>query len=310
MKILITGAGGYIGSKLVHKLTNKNHEVIAFDNFFYDQGPMVAGPLMHRFCDFHREDVRDWSDNLKDCIKRVDIIIPLAAIVGAPLCERLETDAYEINQKWVEDLMTMVTKDQVVIFPNTNSSYGSHPGVCDESTPINPLSHYAKTKQAAEDAVLKHKRSIVFRLATVFGWSYRPRIDLLVNNLIFLAHLQKHIDVFNGKARRNYIHIDDICNAFTYAVEHCYKMWDVYNLGNDRLNSTKEELAQKICDKMGATISFSDHEDPDKRDYEVSSARLEKAGFKASIGIDQAVYEMSKFYKTIPVHHLEKFRNY
>ena len=309
MRILITGGGGYIGGKLTEKLS-QNHYVSVFDNLRWDQGTLISKPMMHPRVKFYNEDIRDWSDNLRNELGRSDVVVPLAALVGAPLCERLSTDAYEINQKWIEDLVPKLSSDQAIVFPNTNSSYGTCPGICDEQTPINPLSLYAKTKQAAEDAVLSHKNYISFRLATVFGWSYRPRIDLLVNNLVYLAYKQKHINVFNGKARRNYIHIDDICGAFSYAIEHTHRMWGVYNLGNDAINSTKEEMAKFICNATNSSISFSDHDDPDKRDYEVSSRKLDMAGFKASIGLDYAVREMTKFYSLCSEKDLDRCRNY
>lgn len=310
MRILITGGAGYIGSKLTEKLSEAGYSVTIFDNLFWRQGTLVTKPLLGNRVKFYKEDIRGWSGDLNREIGRADVIIPLAALVGAPLCDRLATDAYEINQRWIQDLIPKLSPDQSVIFPNTNSSYGTCEGICTELTPINPLSLYAQTKQSAEDAVLSHKQAISFRLATVFGWSYRPRIDLLVNNLIHLALRDKRIDVFNGKARRNYIHIDDICSAFFYAVNHTHRMYGVYNLGNDSLNSTKEDLARFICNKTGATITFSDGTDPDKRDYEVSSVKLEKAGFKAHIGLDWAIEEMTKFYTISEESDYSRCRNY
>jgi nucleoside-diphosphate-sugar epimerase len=310
MKILITGGAGYIGSKLTEKLSDYGYSVTVFDNLLWRQGTLVTKPMLGSRVKFYKEDIRDWSGDLNREIGRADIIIPLAALVGAPLCDRLATDAYEINQRWIQDLVPKLSSDQTIIFPNTNSSYGTCEGVCTEKTPINPLSLYAKTKQNAEDCVLTHNRSISFRLATVFGWSYRPRIDLLVNNLIYSAFINKHIDVYNGKARRNYIHIDDICSAFFYAINHTSRMYGVYNLGNDSLNSTKEDLAKYICNKMGAVITFSEGTDPDKRDYEVSSVRLEKAGFKAVNGLDVAIEEMTKFYKISEESDYKRCKNY
>lgn len=306
MKIVVTGAGGYIGSVLCDRLSKDGHNVIGFDKLMYDQGNGISSVFMRPNCRLYKEDVTLWSDHLKEELSSADVIIPLAALVGAPLCDRLPEEAVKINQTWTTELLNYLDK-QKVIYPNTNSSYGSNPEICTETTPINPLSLYATTKQASESALSGYRHAVCFRLATVFGWSYRPRLDLLVNNLIYLAKTQPHIMLFDGKFRRNYIHIKDICDAFIYALDA--NLSGIYNLGNDSINSTKSDLVHKICKHYGTKVFIERSKtDPDKRNYEVSSQKLKDAGFQAWRSVDYGIEEMDRFLDI--AGDISKCRNY
>lgn len=292
MKILVTGAAGYIGTVLVNSLADNGHEIYAYDNFFWHQEKFVTYPLSKTY--FYNEDVTNWSDRLKYHIDQVDVIIPLAALVGAPLCDTYQELAYRTNQLWIEQLLPLLNK-QLVIFPNTNSSYGSVPGICTEETPLNPLSLYAKTKDSAESILRQYSNHVVFRLATVFGMSYRPRLDLLVNSFVNEAIKNKKIEVFEGDFRRNYCHVKDIARAFDFARLGLLDN-TVYNLGNDTINCTKLELAQQIASLTGASVIINNNRtDGDKRDYLVSSNKLYKKGFSCQYDLSDGVSEIKKF---------------
>ena len=303
MKVLITGAAGYIGSSLVNYLKKSGiaDKVYGFDNLTYNQVPNVFNVLKTN-CEFYKEDVLDFSHNLISAIKDSDVIIPLGAIVGAPACDKIPEYSQRINYEWYKGLIKLAkesSKNPLIIYPNTNSGYGSTGDeVCTEDTPSKPLSLYAKSKQMAEDLLIgEYDRSVCFRLATVFGWSFRPRLDLLVNNLTYEAIFNKHIDVFDGQFRRNYIHINDICRAFAFAILAQEKMiGQVYNLGNDAINTTKKELVEIVCDITQASFTeVSNRTDPDKRDYIVSSQKLYDVGFYTTVSLQKGIEEVCNF---------------
>ena len=295
MRILITGAAGYIGGKLTERLLSTGHSVTVFDNYFYNQQQLLSDVFCKPNCLHYHEDVTDWSDNLKSAIDNSDIIIPLAALVGAPLCEKYPEKTIKLNQEWFKTLLNYVT-DQKIIYPNTNSGYGSTGNdICTETTPCNPLSLYGTTKAEAERILLEnYNNAVCFRLATVYGKSYRQRMDLLVNNLVYNALKNKNLEIFDGHFRRNYIHVDDIVNAFIHAIKNFESMKNnVYNLGNDSVNMTKMDLVKKICEYTGASYSVVQNKtDPDKRDYVVSSQKLYNTGFQTIYNLDYGIQEM------------------
>lgn len=296
MKIVVTGAAGYIGSKLTQRLLNFGHEVFCFDNFFFGQEKFVEHVFQHPKCHFFNEDVLFWSNNLKKRIDEADVIYPLAALVGAPLCDKDPDITKLLNSEWQNHLVNNLT-NQIVVYCNSNSAYGSNPGVCTEETPMNPLSLYAKTKMEGEAYIHSYRRSVCFRLATVFGASPRPRLDLLINNLAG----KSHIEVFDGHFRRNYIHIDDIVSALEMPLSRIGDMaGQIYNVGNDSINMTKEELVKKICAVTGATWSIvNDRTDPDKRDYEVSSQKLYNLGYRCTRSLEYGVEQMVALYANL-----------
>ena len=207
-----------------------------------------------------------------------------------------------------------MTGDQTIIYPNTNSGYGTTgEEICTEETPSNPISLYATTKQNSESILLSHHpTSICFRLATVFGWSYRPRTDLLINNLVKIAKEEGHISLFDGHFRRNYIHVQDIARAFIFAIYKRKEMHgNIYNLGNDSLNMTNQQLVDRICEILGTTYSIdSSRTDPDKRDYLVSSQKLYDLGFSCQYNLKRGVKEMYRFYDLLSPSDIDKCRNY
>ena len=246
-KILITGGAGYIGSMLATKLIEKGYKVTVIDNLRFSKNSLDH-LFIYRNFKFIFGDVRN-RNLIKQNIKKQNIIIPLAALVGAPLCEKYKKEAKEINFESIKYMLKIVNKRQKIIFPTTNSGYGvgQKGKYCDENSPLNPISFYGKTKADSEKIVLTFKNSICFRLATVFGHSYRMRTDLLVNHFVYSALKFKKLKLYEPNFRRNYIHILDVVRAFIFAIENFNKLKsNTYNLGLSSANLTKLMLAKRI----------------------------------------------------------------
>jgi len=299
MKILITGGAGYIGSLLVPRLLSLGHDITVIDNFYFKQHSLLDCCRFESF-NIIKGDCRD-EDLLSKEIKKNDLIIPLAALVGAPLCDIDTYGARSINQQAVEFLCSQVSEEQRIIMPVSNSGYGV--GVdgkfCDENSPLNPVSLYGQTKVKAEEAVLSRENSITFRLATVFGLSPRMRLDLLVNDFVYRAVNDKCVVIFEGHFKRNYIHIQDVVRAFEHAIKNFDSMkGEAFNVGLDDANLSKIELANKIKEVIPNFVYFESKigEDPDKRDYIVSNAKILKSGFKTDWSLDRGIRELIKGY--------------
>ena len=294
-KILITGGAGYIGSMLTTKLIEKGYKVTVIDNLQFSKNSLDHLFIYKNF-KFIFGDVRD-KNLIKKNVKKQNIIIPLAALVGAPLCEKYKKEAKEINFESVQYMLKIINKRQKIIFPTTNSGYGigQKGKYCDENSPLNPISFYGKTKADAEKIVLKFKNSICFRLATIFGYSYRMRTDLLVNNFVYEALKYKKLKLYEPHFRRNYIHILDVVRAFIFAIEEFNKLKsNTYNLGLSSANLTKLMLAKKIK-KQFKDLKISiirNRKDPDQRDYFVSNKKIEKKGFKPIVSLDEGIGEL------------------
>lgn len=300
-KILVIGGAGYIGSVLTEELLKKGFHVEVYDLFDRTESSLVFAA---QYPDFKatRIDVLD-EENLKHKLKGFDVIIPLAALVGAPLCSRHETIAELLNYKSVKNICEFADKDALVIYPNTNSGYGimkDGEEMCTEESPLNPISVYGETKVRAEKAVIE-REGIAFRLATVFGTSYRMRLDLMVNEFVYRAYKDSCIVLFEGHFRRNFIHIRDVAGAFIHAIENRDLMKsNAYNLGLSEANLTKIELCNKIKEVFPnfAVIHEEIGEDPDKRDYLVSNQKLESTGWTPRYSLDFGIRELANFYKT------------
>jgi nucleoside-diphosphate-sugar epimerase len=299
-KILITGGGGYIGSMLSTELINLGYQVTVIDVLKYDKGSLDHLYFNTNFF-FINDDVGNISI-LKKQIKEHDFIIPLAALVGAPLCEKNKKDAIAINFGSIKTILNNLNDKKKLIYLTTNSGYGigEKNKYCDENSTLKPISLYGQTKCDAENEVKKFKNTISFRLATVFGASYRMRSDLLVNNFVQKAVEKNHIEIFEPKFRRNFIHIKDVVRAIIFSIENFNKLKsNVYNLGLSSANITKIDLAKKIKKQL-KTLKIEvikNRSDPDKRDYFVSNAKIEGKGFKAKISIDQGIRELIQVFK-------------
>lgn len=299
MKILVTGGAGYIGSVLVPKLLRENHEVTVLDNFMFGQSSLSEACSFESF-NVVRGDTRD-EKLIKSLIKDVDLIIPLAALVGAPICKRDQIGTQTINQDAIEMICRLCNENQKIIMPVTNSGYGigEKGKFCTEESPLNPISLYGITKVRAEEAVLKRENSITFRLATVFGMSPRMRMDLLVNDFVYRAVKDSALVIFEGHFKRNYIHIQDVVNVFLFAINNFEKMkGKAYNVGLDEANLSKLELADSIKKHVPNFyyVEAEIGEDPDKRDYIVSNKRLLDTGFKTEWDLDRGIKELIKGY--------------
>ena len=299
-KILITGGAGYIGSMLSTKLLEEGHIVTVVDLLKYDKGSLNHLYFNKNFkliCD----DIRK-VNLMKKLIKQHDFIIPLAALVGAPLCEKFKKEALSTNLGSIKTLCNFATKKNKVIYLTTNSGYGigEKNKYCDENSPLKPISLYGRTKCDGEDLVRsKIKNHVCFRLATVFGHSYRMRSDLLVNNFVYTAIKKKKLTLFEPHFRRNFIHVRDVVNAIIFTMKNFNRLKDnVYNLGLSSANISKIMLARKIqkqYKKLRIKI-VTNRKDPDKRDYFVSNKKIEKKGFKAKISLEDGISELIKIF--------------
>lgn len=300
--ILITGGAGYLGSVMVPELLKLGHKVTVLDTFMFGQNSLADVCFMDNF-NVVRGDARDKS-LLQELTKDKDIVIPLAALVGAPLCNRDQIGTITINRDAIQTLSEVLSKEQRVLMPITNSGYGiGTDGVyCTEETPLNPISTYGKTKVEAEEIILQRENAISFRLATVFGMSPRMRLDLLVNDFVYRAVNDKFIVIFEGHFKRNYIHIRDVARAFIHGIENFDTMkGEAYNVGLSDANLSKLELCEKIKEQVpNFTIMEAEiGKDPDQRNYIVSNDKIEATGFKPQFSLDMGIKELIKGYTII-----------
>ncbi|HXY99078.1 MAG TPA: NAD(P)-dependent oxidoreductase [Stellaceae bacterium] len=302
LSILVTGGAGYLGSILVPALLAAGHKVAVLDNFMFRQSPLnqlCADPLF----DVVRGDARDEAV-LRPLLRQADILIPLAALVGAPLCDNDKHGAETTNCGAVRTAIALMSPAQRILLPTTNSGYGigeagQH---CTEETPLRPISLYGRTKVEAERAVLDRGNAISFRLATVFGMAPRLRLDLLVNDFVYRAVTDRAVVLFEAHFKRNYIHVRDVARAFLHGIEHFEEMRDrPYNVGLSDANLSKLELCRRIQAQVPKFVFLEAPigEDPDKRDYIVSNARIEATGFRPAYSLDDGIRELIKGYRMI-----------
>ena len=302
LKILVTGGAGYLGSTMVPNLLQAGHKVTVVDNFMYNQASLNHICNEQHF-DIVNGDIRSKS-LLESILPKFDVIIPLAAFVGAPLCNKDPIGAKTTNYHAIIDMMQLISKNQIVIMPTTNSAYGTGDknNFCDENSPLNPISSYAKEKVEVEKILLNHENSISFRLATVFGFSPRMRIDLLVNDFTYRAVKDKYIVLFESKFKRNYIHVRDVSLAFLHAINNFESMKNqIFNVGLSDANISKFELCKMIQNFIPDLVIFEEQfkKDEDQRNYIVSNAKIESSGFKPKYTLNQGILELIKGYKML-----------
>lgn len=297
--ILVTGGAGYIGSIMVPTLLGMGHRVTVLDTFAAGGTELSSSTRYESFTPV-KADARD-TRVLDDLVSRHDIIIPLAALVGAPICRADAIGAVTLNRDAVVSIVKRTSARQRVIYPTTNSGYGVGESgqFCTEETPLRPISLYGTTKVEAEAAVLENGNGVSLRLATVFGMAPRMRIDLLVNDFTYRAARDRALIVFEGHFKRNFIHIRDVVKGFLHAIENFESMrGQAYNLGLSSANLSKLELCAKIQEHVHGFVYLEAPigEDPDKRDYIVSNDKLERTGWSADWDLDRGIRELLRGY--------------
>jgi nucleoside-diphosphate-sugar epimerase len=300
--ILVTGGAGYLGSTMVPDLLAEGHKVTVLDNFMFKQTSL-------NHCCYHpnftivKGDIRQ-KDTMSALMKEADVIIPLAALVGAPLCNLDPLGATTINHDAIELMLKLISKDQIVLMPTTNSAYGTgdKDNYCNEESPLRPISQYAIEKVEIEKELMQHENAISFRLATVFGMSPRMRIDLLVNDFTYRAVNDRFVVLFESHFKRNYIHVRDVSRVFQHALNnHDAMKGEIYNVGLSNANVSKKELCEHIQKQVPDFIFIDEQigKDPDQRNYIVSNEKIESTGFKTEFSLDRGIGELLKGYTMI-----------
>jgi nucleoside-diphosphate-sugar epimerase len=302
LNILVTGGAGYLGSTMVPELLSDGHKVTVLDNFMFKQSSL-------NHCCYHpnfsiiKGDIRQKSV-LAHLMKSSDVIIPLAALVGAPLCNLDPVGATTINHDAIELMISLLSQDQIVLMPTTNSAYGTGDAdnYCNEDSPLRPISQYAIEKVEIEKKLMQQQNAISFRLATVFGMSPRMRIDLLVNDFTYRAVNDGFVVLFESHFKRNYVHVRDVSRVFRHALNnHDSMKGEIYNVGLSEANVSKKELCQTIKKQLPNFIYIDEQigKDPDQRNYIVSNEKIEATGFKTEFSLDRGIGELIKGYKMI-----------
>ena len=302
LNILVTGGAGDIGSVLVPELLRAGHRVTVVDNFSFGQSSLLDC-CHYDSLTIVRGEVRD-QDLMKKLVAKADVIIPLACLVGAPLCAQKPMEARSINLDAIKMLVDLTSKDQIFLSPTTNSGYGiGEAGMfCTEESPLKPVSLYGVLKVELEKYLLDSQRAISFRLATAFGVSPRMRVDLLVNDFTYRAVTDRFVVLFEAHFKRNYIHVRDIAGAFTHGLAN----WDTmknqaYNVGLSDANISKMELCEEIKKLVPEfhILESAVGKDPDKRNYIVSNEKLEKTGWKPKVTLQAGIAELIKGYQVV-----------
>lgn len=310
MKILITGGAGYLGSVLTETLLKRDLEVTVLDNLQYNQ-LSLNGFFHNKLFKLILGDVRD-SSLLEQLVHANDVIIPLAAIVGMPACKANPQSAIDINLNQIKNIIKYSSKDHRIILPNTNSQYGSSTGVITEQSPFKPLSLYAETKCDAEEALLDSGNGIALRLATVFGMSYRMRMDLLVNDLVYKSLTDGFLVLFESHFIRNYIHVRDVAKAFSFMIDNYNSCKNnAFNVGLSEANLNKFQLAETIKKFIPELIIVQNEfkKDLDQRNYRVSNEKIESYGWFPEFSLEAGVKELISGYQQIIKYKNKDFTN-
>lgn len=295
IKVLVTGGAGYVGSTLNKFLLEKGYHVTVVDNLMYDNGACLFPYFKDPNFKFVMGDTRNES-LMSSVLKDKDFIIHLASIVGYPACERNADLARSVNSGGTKLLAKLVSKNQGIIFASTGSGYGEvYDKICTEETPLNPISIYGQTKVDAEKYLLDNNTNvIVYRFATAFGLSLRMRLDLLINDFVHQAVINRYLVMFEKTYKRAFIHVDDMCWAFLFGIQNFDSMkHQVFNVGDNNTSYSKEDIALLIKSKVDYYLHFADiGEDLDKRNYTLSFDKINKLGFKACTSVEEGIEQL------------------
>ena len=302
LRILVTGGAGYLGSTMVPALLDAGHDVTVLDNFMFGQNSLAHVCYYNNFKVVHG-DIRI-KQTMAELLKNADIVIPLAALVGAPICAKDPIGATTTNYDAIVTMLNLVSNEQLILMPTTNSAYGTGDdgNFCTEESELRPISQYAIEKVEIEKQLMARSNSISFRLATVFGMSPRMRIDLLVNDFTYRAVHERSIILFESYFKRNYLHVKDVARVFLHALENQDKLKDeIFNVGLSDANLSKRELCERIQKHLSdfTIIEEKVGKDPDQRNYIVSNEKIESTGFKPAHSIDSGIQELIKGYTMI-----------
>ena len=291
-RVVVTGGAGYIGSMLIPMLLEQGFQVLVIDRLMFG-GQALLPYFIHPSFSFINLDVRD-REGLRSALDGADVIIHLAALVGYPLCKKLPREAEEVNVGGAQNVLDLAPKGARFIYASTGSNYGEVDGICTEKTPLNPLSHYGKTKTRAEQMFLDAENSASLRFATAFGIAPRMRLDLLINDFAWQAIHQRYLVVYEKHFRRTFIHVRDIARAIAYVIDpQICAGHKVFNVGHESLNYTKEDIVQLLRKRLDFLVHFAEFgSDADKRDYEVDYSRIRSIGYTVAVDIDSAINEL------------------
>jgi nucleoside-diphosphate-sugar epimerase len=295
MRILVTGGAGYVGSTLVPMLLEQGHRVRVYDSLKFG-GHGLLPCCQNRFFELMKGDVTD-ADGVKKALDGVDAIVHLAAIVGYPACKKEPQVAHATNVEGTRNLLNLRKADQKIVFASTGSIYGSIPDyICNENSPIGPITLYGETKAAAEEMVLNAGNSVAYRYATAFGVSNRMRLDLMPNDFTYQAVKNRNLIVYEGGFKRTFVHVRDMARSIMFALDKWDAMKDdVYNVGHESMNFTKEDVARQVLKHVDYYLHFAEvGTDADKRNYEVSYEKIRAKGFETTIDLDRGIAELAR----------------
>ncbi|MFZ1992059.1 MAG: NAD(P)-dependent oxidoreductase, partial [Alphaproteobacteria bacterium] len=296
VKCLVTGGGGYKGLKITQELLNRGHEVTILDTFYFGFAP-VLHLVTHPRLNVIRKDVRD---NLADLVSKFDTIIHLAGISGFPACIANPGVAYAVNVEATQRLVKALSPQQLLVFASTTAMYEVAPDmIVDETTTLSPNSIYTRTKREGELICLnEHDRTVAFRVATVMGVAPRMRSNLLVNDFVARAIYDRSLVLYFADAKRTFIHIDDCVRGYMMAIDKTREMaGSIYNLGSEKLNYSKLQIAHEIKKHVECDIILSTMPDKDSRNFVVSFDRIKKLGFDCTIDLSATIDELVKLYR-------------
>ena len=312
-RVLIIGGAGYVGSVMVRYLLKRSYQVLVLDNlmFGYDSLKELDNHPAYRF---YKGDARNIQD-LLTAMDDVDTVVHLAAIVGDPACELDHRATIEVNYEASKILVDACMHKKVsrLLFASSCSVYGAGKNgeLLTEQSLLNPVSLYAETRLRSEEAILNRAEPplavTMLRLATVFGFSYRPRFDLVVNILTARALEDSEISIFGGSQWRPNVHVLDVVRAFVATMEAPKEKIDrqVFNVGSEKENYRITQLGEMVKAALPETRVKAIEAEFDKRDYRVAFGKIESAlDWRAKFGVPDGIREI------IEAHRRKKYGHY